>query len=560
MIGSITKPFKQKVALKSTTLRGFVGGLNVVDDDMNLSYKFATISRNIFTASDGSKQVRYGTSLFAATLSSFNTGGGAPSGIVDMRYFNSSLVVVGRNGEIVRVLGDGSHSRIWDSTIAAALPGAPSGWSNTDFVSFAEFNGHLIICNGVDKPLDIDEDFAVEYLQDAATLTNINVPICRYVVACSRFLVMAGDPLFPNRVHISARDAAGTWFGDPPPNDATRVDVGSVIEGSNVIRGLLPFRDKLLVLFAEGVVIGTLGSYTTNDLDEAVHEPNFDDGIKDYGCISHRSAFAIGDDGLMLNLTGVASIKRTILSSSLKPENVSDLIDPLITQYMNGLSLLLLEDYAFSVYDKREGQLFLFVPNAELTERVVFAYNYRPRLKQDSWSLFDGWNFTCGAASLEGNIFFGDDDCNIWLYGSRENPTTTDFIDTLSGAEPEGIGFPWEWEMPWLDFEAREKVKNSKFISFDTRGIGEFTCEMFVDNFTSEASLTTAFSCGDQGGYGSGPQPYGGGRNTSRKKLYAWPCKFQIAKLKLSGTTEFSDIVDRFVSITLQYQEGSNRL
>jgi hypothetical protein len=36
-------------------------------------------------------------------------------------------------------------------------------WNATEFVSFAIFNGHLILCNGSDKPLDIDDDFTVEY-------------------------------------------------------------------------------------------------------------------------------------------------------------------------------------------------------------------------------------------------------------------------------------------------------------------------------------------------------------------------------------------------------------
>lgn len=551
MLGTITPPLKYPQVMKDTTLRGFTGGLNVLDDDMNLSYKFSVVSTNIFTASDGTKQVRYGTSLFAVITADLTT----PSGIANIEYFNGSLIVVATNGEVVRVLGDGSHECIFNTTIAALLPGAPAAWSATAFASFAQFNGHLIIANGIDKPLDIDSTFSVEYLQDAGTGTNINVPIARYVVACQRYLVMAGDPLFPNRVHISARDAPGTWFGDPPPNDATFEDVGSVVEGANIIRGLLPFRDKLLVLFAEGIVVGVLGTY---DADNN-HQPNFDDGIKDFGAISHRSTTVVGDDGLMADLTGVPSIKRTILSQMLKPENASDLVDALITAAYGDQSLEDLEDHVFSVYDKKEGQYLLFVPNDDLSERTVFAYNYRPRLKQESWAKFVGWNFTCAASTLDGNVFFGDEDGKIWLYGSRDNVITTDFVDTLTGADPEGDPIAWEWELPWLDFGKRTLSKSSKYISFDTRGVGEFTCMMYVDNMHTP-SLITGFSGGDQGGYGDGPQPYGGGRNTQRKKLYAWPCKFQLAKLKFSGATEQAEIVDKIVSISIQYQEGSNRL
>lgn len=557
----LTKPTRYSAVNQSTTLRGFTGGLNVTDDDMNLSYKFCVISDNIFSANDGTMQVRYGTSLFANCAAQLTGGVG---GCTNMEYFNGSLIVVCSNGEIVRVLADGSQERIWDAGVAAALPGSPSAWSTTPFCSFAKFNGHLIICNGVDKPLDIDSNFIVEYLQDAATFTNINVPICRYVVACQRYLVMAGDPLFPNRVHISARDAAGTWFGDPPPNDATRTDVGSVVSGADIIRGIMSFRDKLLVLFAEGTVVGSLGIYDEN----GNHNPDFNDGIEGFGSIAHRSTVAVGDDGLMADLTGVPSIKRTVLSTSLKPENASDLVDPLITAAYGSLSLEQLEDNVFSIWDKKEGQYLLFVPNEDFTQRQVFVYSYRPKLRQEGWATFSGWNFTCGVRSLQGTIFFGDVDGKVWLYGSRDNVLTRDFIDTITvspGNHPDGDPIIWELEQPWLDFGARDKVKNSKYISFDTRGVGEFTVKMYVDNLVRGGNgvltpaLVTEFSGGDQGGYGHGDQPYGGGRNTSRKKLYAWPAKFEIAKLNFSGSTENSNVIDKIVSITLKYNQGSIR-
>lgn len=537
--------------LQSTTLRTFDGGLNVIDDDMNLSYKYATVLDNLFVDSNGIVRVRYGTKLFARCAAYFTT----PARIINMEYFNNTVVVVGSNGEVLKVLGDGSVQRIFDSTIAAALPDAPSGWSATEFVSFAQFNGHLILCNGIDKPLDIDNQFVVEYLQDAATNTNINVPICRYVATVGRYLVMAGDPLFPDRVHISARDAAGTWFGDPPPNDATHVDVGSIISDSSAIRGLLAFRGKLLVLYIEGTIVGTLGVYN----DAGDHEPDFDDAIESYGAVSHRSAVASGDDGMLCDLFGVPSIRRTVLSTAFKPERISDLVDPLITEALNALSITALEDRVFRVYDAREGQYMLFVPNAETvedtTETTVFVHNYRPSLKQNSWSVWHGWNFTCGCRSLQGNIFFGDADGNIWLFGNKFNPIYADYVDMLSTPVYGGTPITFDWTMPWLDFGKRDTAKESKYLSFDTRGQGEFTAEMYVDNFNT-VSLSTEFSGGEQGLFGTGDQPYGGGRNTSYKKLYSWPARFQIARLRLSGSTT-EELA--FVSMTMKYRLGSIR-
>lgn len=528
--------------MEETTLRGFDGGWNASDDDMNLSYKYATQLVNCYPKADGSIAVRDGTRIFAHCADYFSDVG---TRIINMEYFNASLIIVGSNGEILRVLADGSVSRIFDAAHAAALSGAPSAWSATDFASFAQFNGHLIICNGIDKPLDVDSDFFVEYLQDAATSTNINVPICKYVVAINRYLVMLGDPLEPDRVHISAKDAPGTWFGDPEPNDGTRLDVGSVLPSATTIRGAMALRGKLVVMFAEGLVFGTLGIYN----DEGSHTPNFDDGVVGFGSISHRAGIPYGDDGLFMDLEGVPSLKRTVFSDAFKPDRMSDLIDPEIKAAVQGLSFETLENRVFAVYNKADAQYVLLVPNAdtlaETTETIGFVLNYRASTKQQSWCKFTGWNFTCGCRSLQGEVFFGDVDANIWLYDGDE-----DYCD------PTGVPIEYTWEMPWLDFGARTKSKHTKYIGFDTRGASEFTVEMYIDNLLTAPALSMEFSAGEQGQFGDGPQPYGGGRNTSRKKLYAWPMKFQIAKLKITGTSSEGLA---FVSISFYYHMAGVR-
>ena len=542
----IPKQFRISQNLQQTTLREFNGGWNVLDDDMNLSHKYARIAYNVAANNDGSVAVRQGYRLFAKCkplLSDPNAYA------VDAYYFNSALIVVCSNGEICKVTGNGAVGLIWSQDIAAALPGAPTGWTApVDFVSFAEFNDHLILCNGQDKPLDISNQFIVEYLQDAATTTNINVPICKYVTAISRYLVMAGDPLEPDRIHISAKDAHGTWYGDPEPNDGTRLDVGSILPGATTIRGLLGFRGKLVVMFAEGLLFGFLGEYDEN----GNHTPNFEDGVSGYGSISHRSGVAYGDDGLFMDLEGVPSIKRTALSTSFKPERLSYLIDPEIKAALKPLSFEAMENHVFSVYNRSAGQFMLFVPNAETvadtTETKAFVYNYRPALRQECWSLFGNWNFTCGVRSLTGRVFFGDKNADIWVLGSDDDPIYTDNDQPI----------PFDWELPWLDFGQRTKSKTSKHISFDTRGLSEFDVRMYVDNFYTNKgqdapALTTEFSGGGEGHFGEGPQPYGGGRNTARKWHYVWPAKFQIAKLRFSG---LSDAGLSFVSISLHYLLG----
>lgn len=293
--------------------------------------------------------------------------------------------------------------------------------------------------------------------------------------------------------------------------------------------------------------------------DNGNHTPNFDDGVEGFGSISHRAGVAYGDDGLFMDLEGVPSIKRTVLSTSFKPERVSELIDPEIKAALQSLSFEALENRVFSIYHKANGQFMLFIPNAELlddtTETVAFIYNYRPFLQQKSWSRFRGWNFTCAIRSLSGRLFFCDADANIWVYGDDNDTIDADYTDGASS-----VGIEFDWELPWLDFGARDRVKNSKYLSMDTRGASEFTVRMYVDNLTEgqngvdAPTLLTEFSGGEQGQFGNGNQPFGGGRNTSRKKKYAWPCKFEIAKLRFSGT---ANAQLSFVSITMHYLQGS---
>lgn len=554
MLPRLTPNVRYKEQLKTATVRDFSGGWNVLDDDLNLSSKYAPKMYNCYYGVESTVNIRYGTNLFVST----RIGLTGASDLINAEYFGEFIIAVYANGEIIRIGADGSIERIWDQFIAAALPDAPAGWSTTTFVSFAQFNGELIICNGIDKPLIVAANYTVSYLVDVATGSNLNVPIARYVVACNRFLCMAGDPVYPNRIHISARDTSGTWYGDPPPNDATYIDVGSVIPNGNIIRGITPFRDRLVVGYAEGSIIGQLGIYT-----EEAHTPDFDDGVPEYGAISHRSFANYGDDVLLMDRVGVSSLKRTTFTGTIKPERVSDLVDPEIAAELDDYAYEVLEDRVFAIFNQREGQFMFFVPNAatvgDTTETKAYVFNYRPSLGVTAWSRFDGWNWVCAVRTGQNNIFFGDASGDFYLYGSKQNPINEDFIGDITRNGGEGVPIDFDWELPWLDFGKRAKSKTSKFISFDTRGTARFTCRMYVDRYivgygdVDAPQLSTEFVGGDTNGFGNGPQPYGGGRDTSNELLYAWPAKFQLCKLRFSGqaTGGLS-----FASITMHYQDG----
>ena len=197
----------------------------------------------------------------------------------------------------------------------------------------------------------------------------------------------------------------------------------------------------------------------------------------------------------------------------------------------------------------------LFVPNAasvgDTTETRAFVLTFGNGFRHAAWSEYRGWNFTCGCRTLTGNMVFGDASGKLWVLGNKNNEV---FLDYANSDQETEIAF--DWITPWLDFGARGDVKNSKYIGFDTRGKAEFTCDMFVDRYEDTPVLSVEFSGGSQGQYGNGPQPFGGGRNTSYERLYAWPTKFKIGKLRFHGT---SDDALAWVSIILHYQRGSIR-
>src|SRR6478735_166932 len=57
-------PRRKAEQFKTTTLRQFDGGWNVIDHELNLTPRFATIFDNVVRGPDGSVSVRYGYSFW----------------------------------------------------------------------------------------------------------------------------------------------------------------------------------------------------------------------------------------------------------------------------------------------------------------------------------------------------------------------------------------------------------------------------------------------------------------------------------------------------------------
>src|SRR5215472_18580 len=393
--------------LRMTTIRSFEGGLNVADTDLNMSPKFAKILDNIERQTDGSLAVRPGTALFSNQMWD-------STAITNHYYFNAFVIAVQNSGAFTKVAGDGTGTNM-------SRVGAPAGtkpWTTaTDYASFTIFNSDLIACNGKDKPILVkgnpsDPNYmAAQYLVDEATLSNVNTPVGKYVVAHGQYTIIAGVPSAPSTLFISAKGTSGTYVGDPPPNDAVNIDLGPRVSlGSATITGLVAYRDKLLVTFERGALPLNLGVYTGSP---AVHTPTDDGFIEEFGCLCHRSLVSVGDDTFYNDNIGVNSINRITLFNTLRPLRVSHLIDKLITALIQPLSEDQIQQNVFAVYDIRNFRYMLFIPtfdgSGNVTGSIGFSYTNIPTLKVQAWARLTGWRWQSACRTALQNIIFSQD-------------------------------------------------------------------------------------------------------------------------------------------------------
>jgi len=601
----IQRKIRRQSVLSDITIRDFSGGLNVADNDLNLTTKFATISQNVIRAVDGSLTIRPGTELFSDVV-------GYMDSIINMEYFRNHIIVVGNNGKVVRVDGLGNVVEIWSDDWADNLAGNPTGWDATTFCSFARYNGSLTIHNGINKPISVEPDLSVTYVQDRAIGTNAFTPVGRYSHTQGRYLVIAGDPDASSTIHISGTDTT-TFVGDSL-TDAVSIDLGSrVTVGEVEIKGIGSYRNQLVVVFEEMILPLTLGVFSGDD-----HSPTFGDEIEESGTISHRTLQSVGDDLLFADLNGVSSVRRAALTTSIKSEKFSHLIDPLLQTTFDNVvdsddGILVAEDEVFSVFDTQAGNYMLFVPNeiGNITETVCYTFKKIDKLKIAAWTEWRDWNFKAACRSQLKRVFFADRKrpTLIWRMGEEHHKNVTDsnnisvdykgyeetfsdgtaFIDghgwtPVADIEKSGVPIRWTWELPWSDNDTRFNVKSSRYINFDTQGEGRFTCDMFVDNiyddrqflgetfsdgtlFTDSLgwikeslvpTLTQSFALGDSPGFGRDQygRLFGGGRPTRTEKLYDWSTTYKLFKLRLSGKAIKPM---RIVSISLAYSTGSIR-
>lgn len=515
--------------------------------------------------------------------------------IINGEYFIDKLILVSDIGEIVAVDGVGDAIIIWNDTIAKTVnKEAVDGWHTTTSVCFTVFNGILTVWNGTDKPLaiDLEKNIPCNYLIDEGTGSNANVPIAKYALAFNHYLIAANifDELegkqYADRISISSRDTIGTFYsGDATDidNDAVIIDLGKIISSNKqVIKGLSRYRNNIAVGFDDVTVFGTLGVYEDStkeingeEISYRIHVPNFEDVVDSHGCISHRTYMPIQSELVCLDYTGLPMFRRSNVTSLVIPTRISKQIAPELYKQFIGLKESAIEDRIFTIFNPKDNQYLLFIPNNssidDTTETICYAYTLRngsnSSARDGAWSKFIGWNFQYGITTALGEIFLGNG-TKLYTLGNVDNPCYADFMDdpdypAQDEEDISGKAIDFDWEFPWADFGDRAAIKKSRYIALSTTGDSQFYVDMFldyiynnIDTGQKDPQLSMDFVGGDSPGWGGGSQLYGAGRRTNTEFLFAWTATFKIAKIRLYGSSKKKININ---SISIYYQKGNIR-
>jgi hypothetical protein len=539
--GSAIRRPTRRVPLQDITLRDFSGGLQLVDSETVLSPKYSSALCNMFVHEQFGHINRFGTRQYAELAAN----------VVRMVYYVDRIVAVLADGRIQTVDDTGSVTTIWDTTIAAALPGSPTAWGTTTEADFTEFNGSLILTNGTDKPVIVSQTFVVQYLQDLGTGSNINTPICKYITTAGEYVVMARVASTQD-IYISSKQTSGTWIGDPAPNDSTSINLGQYVSsGSRKIRGVFSFRNRLIVFFEQTMLIVILGEYDA----DGNHVPRVADSVARTGLVGAASVSATKRDMIFMSAQGVLSAKAALFTESFDLSTLSENIQ-------SAISLLLPETQinfskCFAVTDWIKNKMFFFL-HTDTGSVNCYCMSFNRDLKKISWTKITGWDFVCGCSTEQHRVFFGKDNI-IWQYGNDTFEGEEYYADFITDADPDGTAVDVEWELPWQDLGKRVRKKKMHRIVADTQGTAPFQIEFYIDRqeFNGLGERTPAlsmnFEAGATGGYGTPTVGYGGGRRISDERYYGMPLDFKVLKMRITGSVTQRLLV---TSVSILYSTG----
>lgn len=359
--------------------------------------------------------------------------------IIHDQYFNRRLIVFTDIGEIGTVDDDGNRARIWGTAEAEALTAGLVPTRACLHWSSGTFKSTVIACNGYDrdKPIQIMDDFTVEFLVDKATLSNAFVPKADYVVCLQGYVAFIrteyGDPF----IEFSARGTDGTFTREASPADAVELDLSMITDTVEpVLLGAAPLRDKLYTAFYDRGMIGTLGIYSGTN-----HEPDFGDTVSENGTISHRTMVSLGNDVLMCDYAGVPSVSISQQSGIFVPVRLSELIAPAIQKHLANLSEETLRYKAFAFFNRNDRTYMLFVP---VYDEVLYTcqedpFIFNEDLRAENWvvvrapshKLIEGTCVTVAGATDIGDLVAAN------INGVREVVSVIDddnFVMQIGGA------------------------------------------------------------------------------------------------------------------------------
>jgi len=522
------KPTKaQKSRLDEIALRGFGGGWNDVDKDTNMEAKYQPELLNFRRTPSGAQKLRWGTKVFA------NVSPSVTGNIVDMEYFTSKLIVVTSTGQIAAVDSTGASVAIWNSTIAAGLPGAPIGWSAVTQVDFVPWKDQLIIHNGVDKPVIINAAYAVKYLSDPASGSTLAVPVGKYGCVASnyhcvsgvKFSPTSGAPVTPTTLYISSKGTSGTFPSDPLPNDSISIDVGAYApSGAPEILGIAGYRQFLIVFFRGQSLIIELGKY--DEATPPVHQPDFVDEMPQFGLINHRCMAAIENDLHFAGYDGMASAKRNLFSGSIESKFMSALIEPAWRADLPTVPVA----SPYMIHNSIDHCTYLFTNDAVGT---TYVHQANPQLRYESWTRYEGPGFktVCGCKSFLGRVYLGghvNQRTTIYQIGNDIFPGEEYHADMMTtSADTSGNNIPFTFELPWVDGRTPMRVKQLRFMSIDSRGTAPFRVDAYVD-FNTTSALNMSFVGNEASS----------GLKSNDPQLYGFPLKFKAVKIKITGSAK----------------------
>ena len=397
-------------------------------------------------------------------------------------------------------------------------------------------------------------------------------------------------------------------------------------------------------------MLGTLGQYDSETPPN--HTPDFDDVIEGFGGHSHRAMVNLGNDLFILDNQGVTSVARSLLSGTLEPKRVSELIDPEINKNVNRLTEADTILRAHAVYNSNDKEYMCFVPNHSetlrgmlpqplqvvpdapndlqvripdhgllegdkfrltglqdfndvvaatsindidhvvrfvinedvvqftpsvpvtttvnkdlvgggatgqwmplWTETYGYIYTFIQELRVRAWARFRGWKWKASTVTELGTVIFADGK-RLFTYGNMNDRVYKDFVGTVDERNIE-----FQWELPWNDLRDRMVLKRTRYLALDTEGNARFTVMMFRDNIYKrrgvlQPAIAVDYIGGDNGGFGSNGQPFGGGRRTVEERLYEWPCEGRILKVRMQGSV---DSKLRIIAFSLMYHKGNIR-